>query len=195
MNNITCNVIRDLLPLYMEDMISDDSRTLVKNHLAGCPECQKAALLMQQSDASAAPEGLSLPHASEIEPLRKFRRRMKRHSAGLIAAGVFLTVWVICLIWGVFFLQPGDEMGYSLLVFYLLLPVTAFGCTLTAALKKSQAKWLLPILFGISGFVLPALIFGNFWDEVGLFFAAVPAAAGLLIGLLIRKFRDMRVIR
>lgn len=30
---ITCNIIEDLLPLYVDDMVSEDSRKLVEEHL------------------------------------------------------------------------------------------------------------------------------------------------------------------
>ena len=29
---ITCNIIEDLLPLYIDDMVSEDSRQLVEEH-------------------------------------------------------------------------------------------------------------------------------------------------------------------
>lgn len=34
---ITCNIIDDLLPLYVDDMVSEDSRKLVEEHLKECP--------------------------------------------------------------------------------------------------------------------------------------------------------------
>ncbi len=36
-----CNIIRDLLPLYAEDLLSKDSIDLVENHLKECEDCQK----------------------------------------------------------------------------------------------------------------------------------------------------------
>ncbi len=39
--NISCNIIRDLLPLYAEDMVSEDSKKLVDDHLCGCDSCMK----------------------------------------------------------------------------------------------------------------------------------------------------------
>mgnify|MGYP000449282376 CR=1 FL=1 len=30
---ISCNIIEDLLPLYVDDMVSEDSRQLVEEHL------------------------------------------------------------------------------------------------------------------------------------------------------------------
>ena len=38
--NISCNVIKDLLPLYAEDMVSNDSREVVEKHLRDCVGCR-----------------------------------------------------------------------------------------------------------------------------------------------------------
>jgi len=37
---ITCNVIKDFLPLYIEDMLSDDSCAIVESHVTECEECR-----------------------------------------------------------------------------------------------------------------------------------------------------------
>ena len=34
--NLPCSVIRDLLPLYTENLASEESMILVKDHLADC---------------------------------------------------------------------------------------------------------------------------------------------------------------
>lgn len=34
-----CNIIRDILPLYSEDMVSEDTKDFVGEHLAHCPQC------------------------------------------------------------------------------------------------------------------------------------------------------------
>ena len=36
---VSCDIIRDLLPLYAEDMVSDDTKAMVEEHLADCPDC------------------------------------------------------------------------------------------------------------------------------------------------------------
>ena len=36
---ISCDVIRDILPLYAEDMVSNATREVVEEHLCGCEEC------------------------------------------------------------------------------------------------------------------------------------------------------------
>ena len=35
-----CNIIRDILPLYIEDMVSADTAAFVEEHLETCAECR-----------------------------------------------------------------------------------------------------------------------------------------------------------
>ena len=35
-----CEIIKDLLPLYKEDLLSEESKTFVEEHLKTCPECE-----------------------------------------------------------------------------------------------------------------------------------------------------------
>lgn len=37
-----CNIIRDILPLYAEQMVCKDTAEWVETHLKNCPDCQKA---------------------------------------------------------------------------------------------------------------------------------------------------------
>ena len=39
---LSCDIIRDLLPLYAEELASADSREAVEGHLLGCESCRKA---------------------------------------------------------------------------------------------------------------------------------------------------------
>ena len=39
MAEITCSVVKDLLPLYVDDALSPDSRAVVEEHLEGCEGC------------------------------------------------------------------------------------------------------------------------------------------------------------
>lgn len=42
MNKINCNVIGDLLPLYVDGAVSEDTKKLVEEHLAECADCKKS---------------------------------------------------------------------------------------------------------------------------------------------------------
>ena len=39
--NLPCSVIRDLLPLYTENLASEESMNLVNDHLADCAACRE----------------------------------------------------------------------------------------------------------------------------------------------------------
>lgn len=36
-----CSIIRDLIPLYEEDLLSEESKKFVENHILNCSECKK----------------------------------------------------------------------------------------------------------------------------------------------------------
>ena len=40
MDKISCSVVKDLLPLYVDGVLTEESCKLVKNHIDGCPACK-----------------------------------------------------------------------------------------------------------------------------------------------------------
>ena len=66
---VSCDVIRDLLPLYTDQAASADTVALVEEHLASCPACREE-LGRLGTALPAEPEG--------VEPLRRFKRRWRR---------------------------------------------------------------------------------------------------------------------
>ena len=92
--NTDCNVIRDLLPLYADDVCSDASRQLVEAHLQDCPDC--AAVLRGLQDHQMETE-LKTERDDVIRTLaRRFRNRSA--AAGAIVAGIFAVPVLVCLI-------------------------------------------------------------------------------------------------
>ena len=89
---LSCDVIRDLLPLYADRAASADTAALVEEHLASCPACREE-LGRLGAALPAEPEG--------AEPLRRFKRWWRRRqvliavtavvATAAVAAGIFLT--------------------------------------------------------------------------------------------------------
>ncbi|MCH7323238.1 zf-HC2 domain-containing protein [Solibacillus sp. MA9] len=56
MTKITCDIVQDVLPLYYDEVCSQDTKKLVEEHLQSCKECQKelenlsAIVPVQQSE-------------------------------------------------------------------------------------------------------------------------------------------------
>ncbi len=50
MKKISCNVVKDLLPSYLEGICSEDTVKLVKEHLEECRECGAFIKMMQETE-------------------------------------------------------------------------------------------------------------------------------------------------
>ena len=85
-NDLTCAVVRDLLPAYAEHLTAPETDEAVERHLAGCPDC--AARL----DAMRAPEPeQEAETAKEVDYLKKVKRRSWKR----VVLAVLLTVLVL----------------------------------------------------------------------------------------------------
>ena len=92
--NERCEIVRDILPLYADDVCSAASREVVEAHLLECPAC---ADYLKQIRASEAEQGLREEKAAVISyQARRLRRRSE--VAGSIVGALFTVPILICLI-------------------------------------------------------------------------------------------------
>lgn len=82
MNELSCAVARDLLPLYADGAVSEETKAVLEAHLEGCPACR------EELESLRTP--LPIPAETEAEPLRKIKRnlRRRRRRAVLLTAAV-----------------------------------------------------------------------------------------------------------
>ena len=102
MNEPTCDVIRDLLPLYIDNCCSQASRTLVEEHLAVCPDCKQewedaveGGPIFLQDAADDLLEKLSEEKPAKI--MKKGLKKMKRKWAQSITAVAVAAILIIPL--------------------------------------------------------------------------------------------------
>lgn len=50
-----CDMIKDLLPLYADDVCSDESRKAVEEHIKDCPDC-KSELEKLRKNVTVSPQ-------------------------------------------------------------------------------------------------------------------------------------------
>lgn len=86
---LSCGVIRDLLPLYAENLAGEESCALVEEHLALCPDCRKHLEEMKQPKP-AAPDG-----AEALRCVKKEIRRKRMTAVLLAALLVFLPLFAL----------------------------------------------------------------------------------------------------
>ena len=84
---LPCAVTRDLLPLYAEEMVEPETRDLVGQHLAECPECRKK-LAGLDTDTGAPVEAVR-----PLRSLKKQIRKRRRYAAVVAALCVFVAVF------------------------------------------------------------------------------------------------------
>lgn len=49
MNKANCNIVKDILPLYIENVVSEDTKAFVEEHLQNCDACKKEVSLLKSS--------------------------------------------------------------------------------------------------------------------------------------------------
>lgn len=81
----TCSIVQDLLPLYEEDMLREETKEFVDGHLAQCAAC-RAELDALKADVKPAPVN--------AQPLRDLKRQLRRKklTAVLLAVTLALTL-------------------------------------------------------------------------------------------------------
>lgn len=92
--NKECEIVRDILPLYVDDVCSASSREIIDEHLKACPDC--AAYL----DEIRASEAESELRDEKSLVIKNQARRFKRRSAvaGSVISALFMIPILICLI-------------------------------------------------------------------------------------------------
>lgn len=80
---LDCEIVRDLLPSYVDGLTSSITDKTLEEHLADCTDCTAALQRMKE------PEAQEVPPAAEVDYLKKVRSHMKRTSL-LIGIGLML---------------------------------------------------------------------------------------------------------
>ena len=90
-----CAVILDLLPLYLDHMVSDETREFIEEHLNTCDTCRKYTQDLQK-ELQSNPD---IPEdKEEIKELRQFKRFLTRRTFRAVLLSVIcITILVIAL--------------------------------------------------------------------------------------------------
>ena len=108
--NKQCEVIRDLLPLYADDVCSETSRELIEEHLEECPECSAVLKKLRSNEIE---NDLREEKDSVLEYQAK-RIKRRTTTVGSVVSGLFMVPILICLIVNL-------STGHTLDWFYLVL--------------------------------------------------------------------------
>lgn len=164
-----CNIIKDLLPLYAESLLSPESEELVKKHLENCEECRAELKSINLNVNVPTP-------CDKAEKMKAFMLAMKKYKKLIITILYGWLLFVIMVITGFdtldFFLNIGwmfplGALGYILLrksAFYRVPLVIVGYCFIYFLLGRIITFYGRPIdtilgfLFYILIFVVSALL-------------------------------------
>lgn len=98
MNKSNCEIIRDILPLYIDDACSDESRFFIEGHIKECEECKELLKLMQKEEYIPKTESVSADNGVEI--LKKVNKKIVRKQITIAV----ITAIILGGIWAYFFI-------------------------------------------------------------------------------------------
>ena len=108
---ISCNIVRDLLPLYAEDLASQDTRNLVDEHLCTCEDC-KSILNTMKTPAS-------IPVEASPDALNKVKKTIRRRRAVSVMAAVMTVITIASMVFTYMFTPFQLTMDQALDDFYI----------------------------------------------------------------------------
>ena len=87
--DISCKIIEDLLPLYIDGVCSEESKKLVEEHLSECSRCED---MFKQMKSLCLPKQDIDVNLNEAEALRDLSKKWNRKLLGAMIKGVISTL-------------------------------------------------------------------------------------------------------
>lgn len=87
--SVTCDIVRDLLPLYIEKLTSEGSNQFIEEHLYSCDECVSYFENIRR-DLPAVEESFDAGDYDDQEMVKSIKKRMKNQR--------FITVTISVLV-------------------------------------------------------------------------------------------------
>lgn len=116
---MNCNVIKDLIPLYIDGCCSKESEEEINKHLAHCDDCK--SVFEEMNAPIEAEETVCPPKAAG---------RINQWKASVLQSVLFLFSFLLITV-GVYYEAQLSGFGNGLVAFNAVVPATAFMLSLT----------------------------------------------------------------
>lgn len=128
MKGINCNIVKDLLPSYVDKICTEDSRRLIEEHIGGCEQCRTQLKLLQ---------GTELTDEQGEQRRISYLKKLKRHYEKGITSLVLLTLAII----GASLFLVGHNDRNLLYVIFPLSLIAAYGLMPGSPLAEQRSKF------------------------------------------------------
>ncbi len=153
MSRISCNVTKDLLPSYLDEICSGESKELVEEHLLECPSCRRFMATLQEQDVGK--------DAPKVNFLKKANHYLNFQSLlGIVAPLLLLALS------GVVIRTDMLEIYYVEMPVLMLLCAYVLGNGKERGLKPGR-EWLAPITgVAVTALALARQFLGASWVRI-----------------------------
>ena len=104
---ISCEIIKDLLPLYQDGICSDESRKLIEEHLQSCDECKEILKNMSQTvDISCNMESYE-----EVADLKNLSKKLNKKMMWSMVKGAFSALVIVAVVLIIIYIFIGIKVG------------------------------------------------------------------------------------
>lgn len=87
MKEIKCTIIQDVLPLYVDEVVSSDTKEMVDEHLLHCEKCQKEYDAMKQE--------LYIPAENKAFQFKEISKKWRKKKVIISITSVFITALIL----------------------------------------------------------------------------------------------------
>ena len=84
-----CSVVKDIMPLYYDRMVSDETIASVQEHLANCPTCSLAFSEFQEQISFIC------PNTDPVLPLKSVKRKLRISRFLAAGLGILLSITIV----------------------------------------------------------------------------------------------------
>ena len=176
-----CSVVKDLLPLYVEDMVSTETSQYINEHLKNCNECQAELANLREGAELSTVEAKPVTRPEDAKPFKKMMKRMNRQFYSIAYAALIFLI----------FLGFGWTGGENLMYNSLIMPIVGiFGYYVF----KWKAIYKLPVLLliidlAVFAFQLVEIGFADtlMWTVLYAIFVFVGVAIAFLLHYAFKK--------
>lgn len=159
---MNCNVIKDLIPLYIDECCSEETAATVLEHIQECPSCKKLL------------EEMKLPVATEPpSSAPKVFRRINDWKASVMQSVLLFLSFLLITVGVALEANTGIDDTNGFWAFNLVIPSTGFLLSLAnwyfVRLYKNRKIFSRCSLFATLAFTLCALVWACFHYEINPF--------------------------
>lgn len=205
---MNCNIIRDLLPLYIDDCCSQETASEVRNHLESCEDCK------------AVYAEMSNPSTVEVVPAsKKPLTKINDWKASVLQSVLFLMSFLVITVgvalesqtpsgfdngfWGINIVCPATGFMFSLCNWYFIKfyknkkSFSRWTCAITFLLILAATTWTLfhyeafVLDSGFVEFIKSCFALGKFMFFVYPYHGILTAVLVLLSKILSSKYADL----